>query len=260
MNEIQKDEGYKYPFRNLGVPSHMPSFASQIKFQPTFPITSSPSGPSLPSYANGQTLNFTHEESNFKGSLNGASDIKEIFSNKIERLPKRPFDLQLPAEEYIDVEDGAEISEDVSPELNLKQTNVVGVSSSNLETETKFSLGAENEQKSGLLLQPRVQFVADLNMPVQESVPTEVDDLASDTSWRPTPPHRSTEDEQPSVSLGLSKDIFQGSNMYVDQKKFLKLAHLSSGKRVEWLSHFAKPGKKFFQCICVFCLNVPRST
>lgn len=242
MSEIQRGGGYKYSVQNLMTPNNVlsstaPSFDTQIILQQNLPGTSSSScGPSVQAAVKSETLSFSKERRNSEAqclTVNGIVSDKELFSAKQKRLPKRPFDLQFPAEEYIDIEDDSENNVDTTPELHFKQTNIKSSNpASNLETEVKLTLGVQNEENPGLILQRPPKFLADLNEPVHESKNADVDDSASAKLLRPTYSLNNNENKSPYLGIPMNS---------------LKHSHLEmEGKRIEWLSHCTKPGKKLF--------------
>ncbi|KAG9439725.1 hypothetical protein H6P81_019890 [Aristolochia fimbriata] len=248
MNELHKKEICKFPKSN----PHSNQFSSRVPLEdfnktwqvPGLPMmNSSSSGLSISANDRQQSsLNFFKEISmSLPPSLTQIGNAKkcETLEHKQKNSSRKSFDLQLPADEYIDSDDGEGNGErkynEVSSEVPYGFSSTAGVK---VENDVKLSLGTRGENKQ---LQ-ETHCLADLNEPVQEMGNDELELSASVKLFGTRPWHEDSEGRRRSGDSS-QRDFFQSNDKTRDYGCPSNLFHADNeGTKPGWLAYNQESG------------------
>lgn len=187
----------------------------------------------------------------------------ELLDTKVKKSQKRTFDLQLPADVYIDSEDGEGIEMGKTHEVSLGslyyQNKNYGVKpGSNM----KLSLGSSEKPSYGgddkkmdshLSSSQHTHCLADLNEPIQEIFNEEASASSSIDRLSPVICSKEIEGQQAPMKqnlsiFGLSKDFFQDNQKCRDKRSLSNLTYSENEEyKREWLSYNIEAGMNSFK-------------
>lgn len=258
MDEIKRKELHKQrvpvetSLSSSPLSSQMPSEEARKWHIPGFPLINSVcASPSVSGTENSHhPLSFIKGNSSPAGPVQfqngGCSKDCEVLESRPTKLRRKMFNLQLPADEYIDTEEGEQfgnnkVPDDYPPNENCKIAPESGI---------KLFLGSdrktcrqEDVSKSNFCLRS-TNALADLNEPVQAE---EAKDPASvDFLGRPTC-HGETQDQELSAKpksefLDFPKGSLQNSHHGSDNGTLNNLYGQSKGNGREWLPYMLEAG------------------
>ncbi|XP_077211473.1 uncharacterized protein LOC143846795 [Tasmannia lanceolata] len=267
MSDLQRKELHKYSIsaftsQSNPISSQVPCEDTQTIWKmPTFSMVNSGCcAPSISGTNIQSPLNFLKESIVQAGSRpmqNGSSvNDCDLSDSKPRKFLRRTFDLQLPADEYIVIEDGEGIEEEKVREVSLAATysfnRICGVEP---DSDLKLTLStgghartSGDSSKSGQHLQNSLHthYLADLNEPIRGNEGAEAP--GSPNFVGPVASHEVIQGElsaKPNLSiLGSPRDFFQGNQKEKDHRTFSNLLQAENeGTRREWLSFNLEPGK-----------------
>eukprot|EP00268_Persea_americana_P003184 TRINITY_DN10957_c0_g2_i1.p1 TRINITY_DN10957_c0_g2~~TRINITY_DN10957_c0_g2_i1.p1 ORF type:complete len:1103 (-),score=235.67 TRINITY_DN10957_c0_g2_i1:441-3749(-) len=271
MNELQQKELYKY-----SIPMETSSFNPFSSLKPSGDIQKMWQMPTMPA------VNSTYSRPSFSGTEDKRSPLhflketkvqsdlspiqngvivydSELLDTKVKKSQKRTFDLQLPADVYIDSEDGEGIEMGKTHEVSLGslyyQNKNYGVKpGSNM----KLSLGSSEKPSYGgddkkmdshFSSSQHTHCLADLNEPIQEIFNEEASASSSIDRLSPVICSKEIEGQQAPMKqnlsiFGLSKDFFQDNQKCRDKKSLSNLTYSENEEyKREWLSYNIEAGK-----------------
>ncbi|KAA8532945.1 hypothetical protein F0562_032938 [Nyssa sinensis] len=260
MDEIKRNELYKHRIPN-DTSSSSTLLASQMQPEdpqkwhiPSFPLANSVSARSSISGAeiNTSPLSCTKGNNTQVGASppeNGCSSKDcEVLEYRPSKVRKKLFDLQLPADEYIDTEEGEQSQDNkmsgISSYLPNRNHEIAPESGVKLFPGGGVKIDCQRDSsRSGSCVRSFIGL-ADLNEPIQveeATVPASVHFLGHagchgerkglDLSAKPKPQF-----------LGVPKEILQNSQHDCNNES-LNILHVENeGNAREWLSHMYEPG------------------
>ncbi|XP_068657318.1 uncharacterized protein [Aristolochia californica] len=249
MNELHKKEVCQFPKSN----PHSTPFSSCMPsedFKKTWQLPGlsmmnlGSSGPSISATDHQQSsLNFLKEMSkSLPPSLIqiGSSKNCEILEHKQKSLSRKSFDLQLPADEYIDSDDGEGNGEEKNNEvLSGEAYGINRTAGVKIENDVKLTLGTRDEHNH---LQETL-CLADLNEPVQEMGDEELEGSAPVKNFGTRPHHEESEGRKRSGILTCQRDFFQNNDKGRDYGNASNFLHVGNqGTKPGWLSHNQESG------------------
>ena len=259
MDEIKRKELHKQrvpvetSLSSSPLSSQIPSEEARKWHIPGFPLINSVcASPSVSGTENGHhPLSFMKGNGSPAGLAQfqngGCSKDCEVLESRPTKLRRKMFNLQLPADEYIDTEDGERFGnnkgpDDYPPNGNHKIAPESGAKLF-LSSDRK-TCEQEDVSRSNNFCLRSTNALADLNEPIQVEEakdPTSVDFLG-----RPTC-HGDTQDREPSTKpksefLGFPKGSLQNSHHGSDNGTLNYLYVESKGNGREWLPYLQEAG------------------
>ncbi|XP_068655385.1 uncharacterized protein [Aristolochia californica] len=250
MNELHRKEVYKFPKSN----PHSNPFSSCAPSEdlkktwqvPGWPMmNSSSSGPSISATDHQQSsLNFLKEMSmSLPPTLTqiGSSRNCEILEHKQKCLSRKSFDLQLPADEYIESDDGEGSGEEKNNEVSSGAAYGINRTTGvKIENDVKLTLGTQDERNH---LQ-ETHCLADLNEPVEEMGNEEIE-VSAPVKYFGTRPHpEESEGRKRSGILSCQRDFFQNNDKGRDHASASNSwLTKNEGTRPRWLSYYQESGQ-----------------
>lgn len=275
MNELQQKELHKY-----SIPMETSSFNPFSSLKPSGDIQKMWQMPTMPA------VNSTYSRPSFSGTEDKRSPLhflketkvqsdsspiqngvivydSELLDTKVKKSQKRTFDLQLPADVYIDSEDGEGIEMGKTHEVSLgslyyENKNYGVKPGSNM----KLSLGSSEKPSYGgddkkmdshLSSSQHTHCLADLNEPIQEIFNEEASASSSIDRLSPVICSKDIEGQQAPMKqnlsiFGLSKDFFQDNQKCREKRSLSNLTYSENEEyKREWLSYNIEAGMNSFK-------------
>ncbi|XP_058081357.1 uncharacterized protein LOC131229416 [Magnolia sinica] len=267
MDELQKKELYSYSI-SAETSSQSNLFSSRVPSEYMHKMWQMPSLPVVNSSYCGTSISGTDnrrssldflKESSMQAGVRGSVKDCEVSDSKCKKFPRKTFDLQLPADEYIDSEDGEATEEEKVREMSLGAKHCLDRHcGSGPRSGESLSLGAGQNPSCGandwkleshVRNSCRSRCLADLNEPIRGICSEEAEALASSNFQVPMAFHEEIQGRQlhtePKASVPvLQRDSFLDNQKGGDHRTHLSILHPEDGeKRREQLSYPHEAGK-----------------